>query len=84
MQHKDTGERVNYCVWTAGAVSLLPRTERVIFGGEGLEAVMAPWEKVAAVIGDLMTPTDMYPERFRVETFPTAEQLAAMGNELKA
>ena len=43
---------------------------------------MAAWEKVVEVVGHLMTPQGMYPERFRVETFPTAEQLAAMGNEL--
>jgi uncharacterized protein YtpQ (UPF0354 family) len=83
MQHKHTGQRANYCVWTPGTVSLLPRTERVIFGGEGQETSMAPWEKVVEVAGHLMTPTDMYPERWRVETFPSAEELAAMGNELK-
>jgi hypothetical protein len=40
-------------------------------------------EKVVEIAGDLMTPMDIYPERYRVEGFPTAEQLAAMGNELK-
>ena len=35
------------------------------------------------VVGHSMTPTSMYPERFRVETFPTGEELAAMGNELQ-
>ena len=83
MQHKQTGQRINYCLWTAGAISLLPRTERVVFGGEDREPVMAPWEKVVEVVGHLMTPMGMYPERFRVETFPSAEELAAMGNELK-
>ncbi len=83
MQHKLSAQRVNYCVWTAGEISLLPRTERVIFGGAGQETVMAAWDKVVEVVGHLMTPTDMYPERWRVETFPSAEELAAMGNELK-
>ncbi|MGO9110285.1 MAG: DUF1444 family protein [Thermoguttaceae bacterium] len=83
MQHKRTGQRVNYCVWARGAISLLPRAERVIFGGEGQETVMVPWERVVEVVGHLMTPTGMYPDRFRVETFPTVEELAAMGNELK-
>ncbi len=82
MRHKRSGQRVNYCVWTEGATSLLPRAQWVIFGGEGQEVVMAAWEKVVEVVGHLMTPQGMYPERFRVETFPTAEQLAAMGNEL--
>ena len=43
---------------------------------------MAPWEKVVEAAGDLMTPMDMYPERYRVEEFPSAEQLEAMGDEL--
>jgi hypothetical protein len=83
MEHKHTGQRVNYCIWTVGTTSLLPRTEYVIFGGEGRETVMAPWEKVTQIVGHLMTPTGMYPERRRVEDFPTADQLAAMDNELK-
>lgn len=33
--------------------------------------------------GDLMTPMGMYPERYRVEGFPTSDQLAAMGNQLE-
>ena len=40
------------------------------------------WEKVVEVAGHLMTPMDIYPERYRVKEFPPAEQLAAMGNEL--
>ena len=32
---------------------------------------MAPWEKVVEAAGDLMTPMGMYPERYRVEAFPS-------------
>jgi uncharacterized protein YtpQ (UPF0354 family) len=81
MQHKETGARINFCVWTDGTVSLLPRTEQVVLGGPGQPTVFAPWEKVVEVAGQLMTPVDdMYPERYRVEEFPSAEQLAAMGD----
>ena len=83
MQHKESGHRISYCVWTKGTVSLLPQAERIVLGGEDQEPVMAPWEKVVEIAGDLMTPMGMYPERYRVEDFPTAEQLAAMGNELE-
>ncbi len=83
MQHKDSGHRTSYCVWTEGTASLLPQVERIVLGGEDQEPVMAPWEKVVEIVGDLMTPMGMYPERYRVEEFPTAEQLAAMGNELE-
>ena len=85
MQRKETGYRTSYCVWTKGAASLLPQAERIVLGDEDQEPVMAPWDKVMEIAGELMTPMDgMYPERFRVEGFPTAEQLAAMGNELEA
>jgi len=82
MQHKDTGQRISYCVWSKNTISLLPQTERIVLGGEGQAPVMAPWEKVVEIVGDLMSPMGMYPERFLVEGFPTAGQLAAMGNEL--
>jgi uncharacterized protein YtpQ (UPF0354 family) len=84
MQHKDTGQRMSYCVWPKGAGSLLPRTERIVLGGDGEKLIMVSWEKACEVAGGMMTLTEMYPERYRVEGFPSAEQLAAMGNELKA
>jgi hypothetical protein len=82
IQHKDTGQRMSYCTWQKGVCSLLPRTERIVLGGDDQLPVMVAWEKVVEVAGDLLTPMEMYPERYRVEDFPTAEQLAAMGNEL--
>ena len=83
MQHKDTGHRISYCVWTKDTISLLPQTERIVLGGEDQAPIMAPWEKVVEIAGDMMTPMGIYPERYRVEGFPTADQLAAMGNELE-
>ena len=83
MQHKDTGHHTSYCVWPEGPISLLPRAERIVLGGDDQSPVMALWEKVAEIAGDFMTPMGMYPERYRVEGFPTADQLAAMGNELE-
>jgi hypothetical protein len=83
MQRKDTGHRTSYCAWIHGLISLLPQTERIVFGRDDQEPVMAPWDKVVAIVGDLMTPLGMYPERYRVQGFPTTEQLAAIGNELK-
>ncbi len=82
MKHKKTEQRTSYCVWTKGIISLLPKAERVVLGGEDQEPVMAPWDKVVRIAGELMTPMGMYPERYKVEAFPSPEQLAAMGNEL--
>ena len=70
-------------VWTKStSASFLPRTERIpYYGSEDQEPVMVPWEKVVEVAGNLMTPLEMYPERYEVAEFPTVEQLAAMGNK---
>jgi len=78
-----TGHQLSYCVWTKDRVSLLPKTERIVLGGEGQAPIMAPWEEVVEIVGDMLTPMGIYPERYRVDAFPTAAQLAAMGNELK-
>ena len=83
VQHKDTGHRIGYCEWTKGTISLLPQAEWIVLGGGDRKRVMVSWDKVAEIVGDLMTPMGMYPERYRVEGFPTADQLAAMGNEVK-
>jgi uncharacterized protein YtpQ (UPF0354 family) len=83
VQHKDTGHRISYCEWTKGTISLLPQAEWIVLGGGDRKRVMVSWDKVAEIVGDLMTPMGMYPERYRVEGFPTADQLAAMGNEVK-
>jgi uncharacterized protein YtpQ (UPF0354 family) len=82
IQHQATGHRMSYCVWTKDTHSLLPRTEKVIVGGPDQEPIMVAWNRVVQFAGNLMSPTDMYPERYRVDEFPSAEQLAAMGNEL--
>jgi hypothetical protein len=39
------------------------------------------WARARTIVGDLMTPVGMYPERFRVDQFPTPEQLEALGIE---
>jgi hypothetical protein len=43
----------------------------------------ADWDKVQKVAGDLMEETDLYPARYRVREFPTDEQLAEIGNDMK-
>ncbi len=83
MQHKETGHRMSFCMWANGLDSLLPRTERILLGSNDQEPIMVPWDKVVEIAGDLMAPMGTYPERYRVEEFPSADQLAAMGNELK-
>lgn len=74
----------SYATWTKGLTSLLPQTEKVCFI-QGASAqgntigAFADWARVQDVVGDLMKPVGLYPQRFRVEQFPTGEQLKAIG-----
>jgi hypothetical protein len=83
LEHPDTGKVSSYCVWSEGITSLLPRTDEIVFfrlkdKDDGEIIGMAAWDRVEKAVGNLMTPTSLYPERFRVEAFPSAEQLAAL------
>ncbi len=83
MQHKDTGAVSSYAVWSDTVETLLPRTELVAFfrgsSDEDAEVLgMFPWERVESVVGALMTRVEMYPPRWRVDAFPSAEQFAKM------
>jgi hypothetical protein len=84
-QGKETGEVRSYCVWSEGVVSFLPRTDDIFFfrpkDGEGEIVTTAPWDQAQAVLGDLMKPLGLYPERYLVEDFPSDEQLAAFRPE---
>jgi hypothetical protein len=65
------------CTWIE-APCIIPETDRVMFFRSQEENWLVGWDDVVSSIGDLMTPTDFYPPRFRVEGFPTADQLASM------
>ncbi len=79
VQRPDTGHLLTYCVWPRDVLALLPRTDQIAFMQEGSQPMMATWDRAVEVVGDLMTPLGIYPERFRVSEFPTEEQLATMG-----
>jgi hypothetical protein len=79
-----TGQVFSGCTWSEGVRALLPRGETVCFtrrgrGGQHRIVSMGKWEDVRRVVGDLMTPAGLYPERYRVEQFPGPAQLAAIG-----
>jgi hypothetical protein len=77
------GRLLSYATWVADVDSLLPKTDTLVMGRLGVMPVMAEWEKVVDAAGDLMEAVDIYPPRFRVRSFPSESQLAAMGNMLK-
>ena len=75
----DIAGSASYCVWAKGVVSLLPKTDKIAFmEGEGLQPAIVDWDQASAVVGDLMELQEIYPVRYRVEGFPTSEQLAAL------
>jgi hypothetical protein len=73
------GRLLSYAVWTERVVSLLPQTDMVVFGRLEGEPTMVPWSAAMEEVGHLLEPIDIYPSRYRVREFPSAEQLAAMG-----
>jgi len=78
-QNTETGAVTSYCVWPKGVPTLLPKADLIGFvAGEQLIGDLVPWSKVEEVAGDLMAPQGMYPERYRVEAFPSDKQLAAL------
>lgn len=80
LQDDDTGKIAACCVWPKDCVALLPRTDQIAFERNEGDAIVADWDRVVEVVGHLMTPMGIYPERFRVSDFPTEEQLAAIEN----
>jgi hypothetical protein len=79
IHNPETGHFMTYCVWPKDGLALLPLTDTIAFMQEGKGPLMAEWDRAVEVIGHLMEPLEIYPQRFRVSDFPTEEQLAAMG-----
>ncbi len=76
----ETGAYFSHCPWREDFRQSLPRTDRVGFvsddrGPRGF----ADWVDVLRVMGSAIKPTNDYPPRYAVETFPTEAQLRDMG-----
>ena len=70
------------CVWGEGVDTLLPRTDVVSLVRPNCPEshVIGSWGRVCEVVGDLMEPVGLYPERYRVMAFPSEEQLRAIAS----
>jgi uncharacterized protein YtpQ (UPF0354 family) len=75
VQNDKTQWASSYCVWTAGVPTLLPRTDSIALVRPQAAPVIVPWEVAANELPHLLTPLDMYPARFRVDDFPSADEL---------
>jgi hypothetical protein len=82
-RNEQTDDHTSNCVWTRNVPSLLPQTECIqLFDGERPEGeqirARVDWDIVQLHCGALVRRTDDAVPRFRVESFPTDEAIAAM------
>jgi hypothetical protein len=79
VRNAQTGAVNSYCVWSDGAVSLLPKTDLVYFFRPGAteRGIVAScrWDSLERELRPLIEPLDFYPPRYRVRSFPSADQL---------
>jgi len=73
----------SYAIWPQGAEGLLPDAEKYGMAGqaEGKPVLHGFVDAAAAraAWGELFEKTELYPVRWKVKGFPTAEQIAALG-----
>lgn len=68
------------CVWTPSARILLPEADLVSLddsAGAG-RPLLVRWADCRRLVGHRMHPQGLWPERYLVEEFPSAEELAAL------
>lgn len=79
LQDKKSGSLLSYSVWVEGILTLMPVTDEVVFMRDQKIVAKGKWEKVREVAGTLMSPVDLYPRRYRIDMFPTEQQLKEIG-----
>lgn len=76
--------------WGKDVETILPETQYIVFSGlsqDGSGVILhavGEWDRVWDVVGDLMQPLGLYPERYRVSSFPSPEQLEAIRGDVSA
>lgn len=81
----DDGKQTSYCVWTKGAVTLMPKADFVVFVDldepEPDRVVAAGlWDDVMKKVGGKVSLEQGYwPVRYKVTTFPDARTIKAIG-----
>ncbi len=77
---KENGEVFSYCVWSKGVDAYLPKTQKIMFVEEGKDDIVGgDWDTVQRILGHFMEPVeDLYPPRWRVQEFPTPDELAKL------
>jgi hypothetical protein len=75
VRHNASGEIRSFSSWADGVPTLLPVTDQIAFIREGEEPILVNWQQAEQVIGHLLVPQDLYPQRVRVEEFPSSAEL---------
>jgi hypothetical protein len=75
MEDKETKKIESFCVWSRDVLTLLPKTDLIIFYDhekpeKERKVCTARWADVQRTVGALMQPQGFYPERYKVESFP--------------
>jgi len=71
------GSKQSACVWANGVDSLLPKADLIAFMSEPKAgaSLHVAWERAMPIVGKLMEEEPgLLPPRYRVRTFPTAQQ----------
>lgn len=72
---------ISYSVWGDGVETLLPKTNYIAF--QGKQSASGQWDHVMSVVGKLVQEdTTYYPTRYRVQSYPSPEQLTEIGDAL--
>jgi hypothetical protein len=82
VEHTETGHLKSYSTWAREVPTILPRTDDVMFidtdtPGEP-EVIRVSWERAEGAFKHLMEALDMYPPRYRVNEFPTRQEIDAL------
>lgn len=88
MQNKASGQVTSYSVWSEGLDIMLPQTDSIFFfrpkgPKEGDIVAGGSWDHVQQVVGNLMEPAGIYPERYLVRDFPSDYQLEMIGKQIE-
>lgn len=89
-ENKETKHLRSIASWSETVDTLLPKVDAVVLNvpdGEASCRTLAevPWDLLVSVVGGRMKRQEgMYPERWRVETFPGRDELVALGLEKTA
>ncbi|RCS52671.1 DUF1444 family protein [Bremerella cremea] len=75
-------ELYSYCVWPECPYALLPETDIIVFMDQHHMKPLASgrWDVVQAILGSKIENLETYPPRYRVLSFPTADELKQIGS----